>query len=664
MAAAAPEKKPQDDNIRVFLRVRPPVGRELKEGPDGKKHTFDNLQPDPTDPTALTLTAHSGGPQAGTKKFHFHRVFGQQADQQDVYEHYAKENVDHAMNGFSSVLFVYGQTGSGKTHTISNTEKGQEGVLPRAVQELWQRVNTATDYDYTVSVSFVQLYQELLTDMLADSKEEEAVRLSGVTDRRHDIQVVTERSGKDIARPVNSAAETLDMFTQGNKKREQASTQMNAQSSRSHTCFIITVKRNIKSERQMTVGGDAPVSTEGKLIICDLAGSERVKKTEAAGKQLQEAASINSALLVLGRVVAALTDKKKQQMAPFRESKLTRLLQYSLSGWGKTSIVVNVSPSDDNTDETLSAIQFGQRAIQIKQEAQQHTTPDYKALYMGLQKDLDQRRDALVASTIEELEAKYAVRIKDYEEKISDLENEIKGLRGAKVGVTPSPSRGQPAGAAAAAAAAPGVTPPSTTPSVEFTAADGSGGSFALESERDMDAVIQTLKSRLEGRDQRLRAMDAEFTVAKAEKADAEYMLFGVSRKFKDFKARMNFDFLEKETTIQDLTKRLAAAQGTEYLSVNAKVESSATGALTADSSSDALAQCRVALAAGGGDASALEAAVRAISVLEQDLASKAAYNDVARRALKMVARDLDDASLKLGIAAPHGTVASPHTPA
>ncbi|EPY25284.1 kinesin [Angomonas deanei] len=359
-------------NISVFLRVRPPIPRE-------KDHTFNNIKFNDSDPRAVTIARKSGSRKV-ENEYLFNRVFRQNSRQEDVYNNFGKNAINAAFDGQHGVLFVYGQTGSGKTYTISNDDPKNpqnQGVLQQAMHEIWEKIANDKDHDYSCSVSYVQLYNEILTDLLDEQKGR--VRIQMGTEGRGDVVLMAESSGKGVEKPVKDYKETMEMFRVGMNRKEMANTSMNNTSSRSHTVFSFHINRATKVGA-VKVDSDGPtVALEGRLVLCDLAGSERVSKTHAEGKTLGEATHINGSLLVLGKVVAALTEKNSQH-APFRESKLTRILQYSLLGNGNTSIMINISPSDDNTEESLSAVYFGQRAIQIKQDAKRHEVLDYKAL--------------------------------------------------------------------------------------------------------------------------------------------------------------------------------------------------------------------------------------------------------------------------------------------
>lgn len=597
----------ETDNIRVFLRIRPPMGRELTQ----PGHTFDNIKTDPVNKTIVNLNTK----RESLKTYNFHKVFDQNVSQEEVYENYAKEAVQKACEGYHGVLFVYGQTGSGKTFTIANTSPGQEGVLPRAVKELWTHVRNDKNWDYQISVTFVQLYNESLTDMLNDDVRNNGVRLSGVTDRRNDIMVVSDKTQASVDQEVLDEKETMHLFNKGNKNREQASTVMNHTSSRSHTAFIISVRK--QALREGASGNDGqPSATLGKLVICDLAGSERVKKTEAKGKQLTEAQSINSSLLILGRVVEALTDKKTQH-APFRESKLTRLLQYSLSGWGKTSIIVNVSPADDNTDETHAAIRFGQRAIQIKQDSMKHTVTDYKALYMELQAQLDERRDVVVAECRADLEQKYEEEIRQLKEKIQLLEEENRVIGGGGGGMA-----------------------------ISGMGLSGEAGS-----------LVSKMKSTIQQRERTLQAKESELEEVRRLLKDLEDRYFALGVKHRDLHNHSRNLYAEQQAKIDEYSTKLRQIKGTDFFDkdnhfgkdnvLSPSTGSPVSGGVDSATSSQTFGEAMHTLEVGGGGLSNedREKMKRFVNMMREEIATLNIYNDKARRSIKMLCTDRENLS-------------------
>eukprot|EP00796_Vickermania_ingenoplastis_P011627 gene11627-8015_t len=523
MAPTSSSSKSAPKNISVFLRVRPPVPRE-------KNHTFNNIAYNPSDNRVITVHRPSGSKKA-SKDYIFNRVFQPSSSQQEVYQAFAEQAVGAAFSG----------------------EHGNEGVLQQAMHDTWDRIRKDTAFDYQCSVSYVQLYNEILTDLLDDKKGR--VRIQMGPEGRGDVVLVSEASGVGIEVPVKGYDDTMNLFRSGMKRKEMTSTAMNATSSRSHTIFTFNIHKTSKTgvvqttSSPTTTGGSAAdveleapkVALEGRLVLCDLAGSERVSKTHAEGKALGEATHINGSLLVLGKVVAALTEKNSQH-APFRESKLTRILQYSLLGNGNTSLVVNCSPSDDNTEETLSAIFFGQRAIQIKQETKRHEILDYKALYLQLMADIDSKRDHVLADVLDEEKSMYEDRIKELESQCQLLQQENQALRDENTALKGN------------------LSP-------EQLAQMGKGGEW-----KDM---VRKLKQTLDGLNAKHNALLKEHQQLALVCAEAKTQLFTLGKRTQCIRMQYSVDYTRLTKRIDELTSELCAAKGTEYISTDGASASS-----------------------------------------------------------------------------------------
>jgi hypothetical protein len=651
--AGGKSKEPSKDSIKVFLRVRPRVQHEVVEN-----HSCKNLTCDPTDKTIVRVRDPRNAQSSDAsvdKKFAFHEVFPAESTQEHVFNSFAKECVEDALQGYHGVMFVYGQTGSGKTFTMSHNEKGKEGMLQRSMQAVWKHVAEDSEWDYDLSVSYVQLYNEMLSDMLEPSQNN-AVRLSGVADRRNDVTLLNDTTQQAISRPVSGYDETIKMFETGLARRVSASTSMNAVSSRSHTVFTLYIKKQAKNERS---DGGIPKCLEGRLIICDLAGSERIKKTEAVGNRMTEATHINGSLLVLGRVVAALTDPKTAQHVPYRESKLTRLLQYSLSGWGKTRLVVNVSPSDYNTEETLGAIAFGQRAIQIKQSAEKHETLDYKALYLELQRQIDKQRDEILRETIVEHEQEKKRLAQDYTDRIEMLEAEISVLKqqlaesmanGGGGGGATAGATGAGGGAALGGHSLPGAATSigghvATNISLEENSVHNISHSELSPSRHTFDGmnvaeILLRMKERMKARDERLAEAE-KTTQSLREQLDLrERQLLQVANKLRthQLKSEETRMFLEKNNA--ELSEKLSAATGVEYLTVQ-KIDGNDTP-VPMESPRPSNASPSPSDTTDVDEAN--EKLYKVIHVLQSRLNEASAYNRTSRRAIQMLHCDLESA--------------------
>nr|XP_012599402.1 kinesin-like protein KIFC3 isoform X4 [Microcebus murinus] len=325
-------------NIRVIARVRP-VTKEDGEGPEAANAvTFD-----PDDDSIVHLL-HKGKPVS----FELDKVFSPRASQQDVFQE-VQALITSCIDGFNVCIFAYGQTGAGKTYTMEGTHENP-GINQRALQLLFSEVQEkASDWEYTITVSAAEIYNEVLRDLLGKEPQEKLeIRLCPDGSGQLYVPGLTEFQ-------VQSVDDINKVFEFGHTNRTTEFTNLNEHSSRSHALLIVTVRG---------VDCSTGLRTTGKLNLVDLAGSERVGKSGAEGSRLREAQHINKSLSALGDVIAAL--RSRQAHVPFRNSKLTYLLQDSLSGDSKTLMVVQVSPVEKNTSETLYSLKFAERVRSVE----------------------------------------------------------------------------------------------------------------------------------------------------------------------------------------------------------------------------------------------------------------------------------------------------------
>ena len=274
---------------------------------------------------------------------------------------------------------------------FNNKSKG--GIIPRSINYIYKEMNRilteegGNNSKFSLSLSFIQIYLESIQDLLdPDSKE---IKL------REDPDKGVYLEGVQWVR-CSSPEECAEIFHMGERNRATESTRMNAHSSRSHAILIIRIERSIQVSTKTKVKNIKQATdriiTCSHLYLVDLAGSERVKKTGATSMRLEEAKKINVSLLALGNVISALSDPKSTHIS-YRDSKLTRLLQESLGGNAKTSLIVTVSPSTYNTEETISSLFFALRAMKVQNKPKINKTVDYQALCQKLQEDLDKLND-------------------------------------------------------------------------------------------------------------------------------------------------------------------------------------------------------------------------------------------------------------------------------
>ncbi|KAF8746120.1 hypothetical protein AX14_000172 [Amanita brunnescens Koide BX004] len=333
-------------NIKVVCRFRPPNAIELREGGEIVVSFDENWQ---------TVHMKSAQLASGPERdgFTFDRVFPMGTMQQEVFDYGVKEIVKDVLDGYNGTVFAYGQTGSGKTFTMMGADIDSDelkGIIPRITEQIFQSIVESDQHlEYLVKVSYMEIYLERIRDLLAPQND--------------NLQVHEEKSRGVYVKNlsdyyVSSAREVYEIMRTGGAARVVSSTNMNAESSRSHSIFLITIQqRNTETGAQKT----------GNLYLVDLAGSEKVGKTGASGQTLEEAKKINKSLSALGMVINALTEKAKH--IPYRDSKLTRILQESLGGNSRTTLIINCSPSSYNEAETLSTLRFGIRAKSIKNTA-------------------------------------------------------------------------------------------------------------------------------------------------------------------------------------------------------------------------------------------------------------------------------------------------------
>ncbi|CAD7958836.1 unnamed protein product [Amoebophrya sp. A25] len=403
--------EPVYDRVRVHCRVRPMLPsdrsgqrthlqiqhhvslRAEDSGGQGRGRRGTSSSSSSASSPKKGKTARQDSIVCRTKAYYFDSVLGGDASNRDMYRQVAEPVCQSVLNGYNGTILAYGQTGTGKTYTLFS---GSDGVIPVSVTKLFE--NASRDGSVTY-LSVVELYMELVLDLLAGGSYGSAWmdqgtssgagqmgsggQLSEVRIREDPRDGIILENCEQVR--VHNSEACMRLIRDAEHRRAEAPTLANKNSSRSHA--VVILKREIRNE---TADG----CVVSRFHIVDLAGSERVKKTNAWGLRLGEARRINLSLSALGNCIAALTDVTCSHI-PFRDSKLTRLLQDSLGGTAKTALIVTVSPLERDLEETQSTLDFGSRAMRVQNRPKIHQVTDYRTLAMRLQSELDKKEDEI-----------------------------------------------------------------------------------------------------------------------------------------------------------------------------------------------------------------------------------------------------------------------------
>jgi len=373
---SADREIPAEDSIKVVCRFRPLNDSEEKAG-----SKFVVKFPQGSEDNCVSI---------GGKVYLFDKVFKPNASQEKVYNEAAKSIVTDVLAGYNGTIFAYGQTSSGKTHTMEGVigDPSKHGIIPRIVNDIFNHIySMEVNLEFHIKVSYYEIYMDKIRDLLDVSK----VNLSVHEDKNRVpyVKGATERF-------VSSPDDVFEVIEEGKSNRHIAVTNMNEHSSRSHSVFLINVKQeNLENQKKLS----------GKLYLVDLAGSEKVSKTGAEGTVLDEAKNINKSLSALGNVISALADGNKTHI-PYRDSKLTRILQESLGGNARTTIVICCSPASFNESETKSTLDFGKRAKTVKNVVcvnEELTAEEWKRRY-----EREKEKVARMRGKIEKMEGELA----------------------------------------------------------------------------------------------------------------------------------------------------------------------------------------------------------------------------------------------------------------
>ncbi|KAF5832695.1 hypothetical protein DUNSADRAFT_11339 [Dunaliella salina] len=364
------------DRIKVCVRMRPPHAHEHADGVvsvlgDGR------------------LVLHRPDAPVVATEFRFDKVLLPSATQHEVYMSGVKDVVDDVLNGYNGTVMAYGQTGAGKSYTISNVDPKAIGMNTRCVAEIFYQASLDPSHTYTVSMSYIQVYMEMIQDLLHPESDNLGLR-------EDPVKGVFVPGVKEVH--VTSLEECLQYLAAGSQNRFQNFTHLNAHSSASHAVVMLTVVKR----RRSTIGKPGPQATIGKLYLVDLAGSERLKKSKSTGLQAQQAASINLSLTNMGMCINARVMDDKH--VPYRDSKLTRLLQESLGGNSRTILLVNIAGVEEHAQETLQSLQFASRAMNVRVKPQVNECVDVKATQEPPGLSAAQHQEMLAALARKEVE--------------------------------------------------------------------------------------------------------------------------------------------------------------------------------------------------------------------------------------------------------------------
>lgn len=421
-------------NFKVVIRIRPPIARELSgEVPFQNIVNVDEREQLITVSDNIEEITSYGNQQTdgNSLSFVFDHVYDQHSNQKKIFDTTARTVVESALQGYNATIFAYGQTGTGKTYTMEGFNRDgsveSRGIIPRAIEQIFGHVHryACPRVRFLVRASYLQIYNEQISDLLKPERSNLTIR----EDKRRGVYV--EGLSEWV---VRSPEEIYGLMERGGTVRATGETKMNEASSRSHAVFIIIVEQSetvyvddhgtemtpedlsslliTQKSVQSRAGEHDPAEIQhlmeqhvrqsfkvGKLNLVDLAGSERVRLSGATGQRLEESKMINKSLSALGNVIAALTDTKPRQHIPYRDSKLTRILEDSLGGNCKTTMMAMISPALESIQETISTLKFANRAKNIRNEARVNEDLDQKSLLRKYERELKRLRAELEAKS-------------------------------------------------------------------------------------------------------------------------------------------------------------------------------------------------------------------------------------------------------------------------
>jgi kinesin family protein 1/kinesin family protein 3/17 len=415
------DEKKGDDCVKVAIRCRPLSNKETGNNESSIVQMQESVG---GEPGGITITDPDGKEKPA--QFAFDIVFDTDSKQEAVYETVGHPAIESTLAGYNGTIFAYGQTGSGKSWCMSGGSGDLRGIIPRVNEALFKRIETEQESiptrKFLVVCSFFEIYNEIIFDLLNPVQDRSKLG-AGLQVKEHPVLGIYVKDLQDIV--VTDADKLEKLMASGIKNRAVSSTMMNSTSSRSHSIFTVKVHQKDDEDKSKNVFA--------KLNLVDLAGSERQKGTGATGQTLKEGANINKSLSALGNVINALVENAngKKVFVPYRNSKLTRVLQESLGGNSLCTMLATLSPAACNYEETLSTLRYANRAKAIKVAA---TKNEEASQISRLNAEIEELKKKLVegdgaagggASGLlaeeerAEIKAKFQAQLKDMESMIS-----------------------------------------------------------------------------------------------------------------------------------------------------------------------------------------------------------------------------------------------------
>nr|KAG5686310.1 hypothetical protein BaRGS_010306 [Batillaria attramentaria] len=432
----------------------------------------------------------------------------------------------NVLSGYNGTIFAYGQTSSGKTHTMEGVlgDETMQGIIPRIIQDIFNYIyGMDENLEFHIKVSYFEIYMDKIRDLLDVTKTNLSVHED--KNRVPYVKGCTERF-------VSSPEEVMEVIDEGKANRHVAVTNMNEHSSRSHSVFLIHVKQeNVDSEKKL----------HGKLYLVDLAGSEKVSKTGAEGSVLDEAKNINKSLSALGNVIAALAEGNKSHV-PYRDSKLTRILQESLGGNARTTMVICCSPASYNETETKSTLLFGQRAKTIKNVVtvnEELTAEEWKRRYEK-EKEKNNKLKLIILKLEAELQSWRAGTVVPLEDQVDVKTAALEGEQ---------PKEG-------------GLPAPGLTMATSFVGLAGGGTSAISEAERQqLEQEKMQLYQQLDDKDEEINNQAQLIEKLKEQMLEQEDLIAQSRRDYETVQAEMSRIQQDNESAKEEVKEVLQALE-------------------------------------------------------------------------------------------------------